>query len=510
MTIRILHNRFVLLGLTVLVLLLSPAQGAAQYASATPTADTVALPESVVSLQQCRNHALQNSKSLKMSQEKNAAAEDLRKAALSQFFPRLTANGIYNWNQSGLHLLSDEQEARINSMGSSVHEHLASSIMDVTSQLPIGQEIIQDLLDCLGNGQTVANLNSIGHDITQALDIDMRNVYAGSVNINQPVYMGGKLRALYKSASMLSQLSQLQYDQQEEQLMVAVDEAYWRVVNVQHKQQLAQQYYDLLDKLCQDVEVMLEAEVASQSDATKVRVKKNEAQMSLTKANVGLQLCRMVLNQLVGFPLDSVYRLEEAPLQEMGGDGDGLSLDEVLARRREMQMLQISQGIADAGVQAARSTLLPNIGITAGYAVTNPNFINGYQKEFGGSFMAGVVVNVPIFHPGAIFTLKAAKHKRNEVQYQIDEAGEKIALQLKKLTFELQVAQEKLRQVRSNSECAEQNLRLADESFRAGLIGLSDLMQAQTAWLSAQTDITEAEVEARMCHLYLQQALGKL
>lgn len=444
-----------------------------------------------------------------MSEESALAAQALKKAALAEFFPRLTANGLYNWNQQGMELLSSEQQQRVNTIGDAFQSRLSDAVLESVADLPMGQEIVRGILERMGTPQYVEELNALGRDITQALDIDMRNVYAGSINISQPVYLGGKLRAMYKSASLADELSQQQQQQQLEQLMVGVDEAYWRVVNMRHKQQLAQQYYDLLDKLSRDVEAMLDAEVASQSDAAQVRVKKNEAQMNLTKADVGLRLSRMVLNQMAGFPLDTVFLLEEDSLLEVHHPYDTLPMEEVRGRRHELQMLRLSQGIADAGVQAARSALLPNIGVTAGYAVSNPNFINGYQQAPGGSFTAGVVVNVPLCHPAALYALKAAKHKRNEIQYQMDDASEKIELQVNKLNFELQVADEKLRQSRANLECAEENLRLADESFHAGLIGLADLMQAQTAWFSAKTDITEAEVAVRMSYLYLRQALGE-
>lgn len=64
-------------------------------------------------------------------------------------------------------------------------------------------------------------------------------------------------------------------------------------------------------------------------------------------------------------------------------------------------------------------------------------------------------------------------------------------------------------QAQSNLENAEENLRLADESFDAGVISSSDLMAAQTAWLSAKSEVVDAEIETRMDYLYLQQALGR-
>ena len=90
----------------------------------------------------------------------------------------------------------------------------------------------------------------------------------------------------------------------------------------------------------------------------------------------------------------------------------------------------------------------------------------------------------------------------------MEEARNAIELQVNKLNYELEVANKKLVQAQSNLLNAEENLRLANESFEAGVINSSDLMAAQTAWMSAKSEVVDAEIEIRMDYLYLQQALG--
>jgi outer membrane protein TolC len=254
---------------------------------------------------------------------------------------------------------------------------------------------------------------------------------------------------------------------------------------------------------------MKEAEVATQGDLTKVRVKLNEAQMSLTKANNGLALSKMLLMQLCGLPMNQDITLVEDTILVSYTPAESINMEEVWQNRSEMKMLDISDGFADAGVKIATSGLLPNVVATGSYVVTNPNSFNGFQTEFDGMFTVGVAVNIPLLHASDFYAVKAAKHKRNEIQYQRDEARSKIELQVNKLNYELEVANKKLAQALSNLENAEENLRLADESFKAGMINSNDLMSAQTAWLSAKSDVIDAEIEIRMSHLYLQQALGR-
>lgn len=466
--------------------------------------------QQTLTLDDCRQMALSSNSSLKTAQEKSYEAEALRKAALSQFFPKLSANGTYQWNQKSISLLSDSQRDAINNMGTTAMSQVTPALENLATQLlQTDPQLAMALLQSLGNVDVAGDLNSVGQQITDAFDIDMTNVFAGAVTVSEPLYMGGKIRALYKTAKLSSEAAGIQYDKRRDEVLASVDEAYWRVISLQHKQKLAQQYCDLLVRLNNDVDAMLAEEVATQGDVARVRVKLNEAQMSLTRANNGVALARMVLFQLCGLDLSSNAQLAEPETLALHQSLDTLNMQQIWDNRKDIQLLELSRGVARANTKMAVSGLLPNVAVTGSYVVSNPNLFNGYANKFGGMFTAGVAVNIPLCHAGDFYTVKAAKHRQHEVEYQIEEARNLVRLQVNKLNYELEEANHKLAQTQSNLTNAEENLKLADESFKAGLISSNDLMAAQTAWMSAKSDLIEAEIEIQMDYVYLKQAIGQ-
>lgn len=468
--------------------------------------------QEVLSLDTCRARALRANAGLKRAELKKKETAALEKVALWQMLPKVSANGTYNWMEKSTNLLSDEQKERLNNLSGVVQEDLSATIMQEFGGLPIiGDAIANGLINIISGSTLSTNIDNVGHRITEALETDTRNVVAGTVTVTQPVFMGGKLLALHKMASLTNELSGVQYDKEKEEMLIAVDEAYWQVVSVKHKKELAEQYKALLDTLTHDVEEMVAAEVATRGDLMKVRVKLNEAQMSLTKATNGLALAKMLLAQRCGMPLDSEFDVADNNIRNNQSvlNNQSIDMDAVWAKRKEMRMLRISDSIARSGVTIARSTLLPNIAVTGGYLVSNPNLFNGFKNEFGGTFFAGVVVNVPILHGGSFYSLKAAKAKREEVKWQMEEAKELIELQVNKVRYELELAYRKMAQAESDLENAEENLKLADESFAAGMASSSDLMAAQTAWLKAKGEVLDAEIEIEMGKVYLKQAMGE-
>ncbi|MBQ0016657.1 MAG: TolC family protein [Bacteroidales bacterium] len=465
-----------------------------------------------LSLQDCRDRALKSNNQIKLSHEKNAEAEALRGQAVASFFPKISANGIYTWNQKNIALLSDNQAERISSLGTTLSDKITPKVTNLVGALfqngDLSLASVVALQQLMGSGSLASDLNGIGQEIVDALDFDMHNIFVGAVSLSQPIYVGGKLRAFYNLSQLSVELAGLQYDKQREDVLISVDEAYWRVISLQHKLRLAQQYHTLLTDLNRDVDAMLEAEVATKGDQAKVRVKLNEAQMSLTRASGGLALAKMLLAQRCGMPLDADFQLVEDSSMISYESYPSINMDNVFSLRKEIKMLDLAQRAANAKVRLAAAELKPNILASASYMVSNPNFYNGYNKTTAGMFSTGLIVNVPICNPSACFALKVAKHKRNEASIELEDAKSKITLQVNQFNYELEVANKKLSQAQSNLEHANENLKLARESFAAGLISSSDLLSAQTAWLSAHSDVIDADIEVRMSYLYLRQAMG--
>lgn len=463
-----------------------------------------------LTLEDCHKLALEYNKQLKITEEKVAETDALKKLALSEMFPKFSADGAYTWNQKSIKLLSDEQQDYINNLGTNSAQHLATDITQFVNQVvQTNPELAQSLSEFLQSTHVVSTLNGIGQQITSSLDLDLSNVWVGGVTVSQPVFLGGKLLELYRSARTTNEMALLGYDKAKENILVQVDEAYWRVISVRKKQELAQQYVNLLDTMYQNVQALKDAEMATEADVTKVRVKLNEAQMSLTKANSGLALSKMLLYQMCGLDLKGDYLvLESVELKNYQALGH-IDMSKVLNNSTEIKLLQKGDDLAKSAVHIAASGLMPNLAVTGSYVVSNPNMFNGFSNEFGGMFTVGAVLNVPICHPSAIYAVKAAKHQRKEVQYLIEEASDKIELLVNKHNYELEVANNKLTAAETNLAHAEENLRLAQESFKSGLISSGDLMAAQTAWLSASSDLLDASIEVQMDYLYLRQAMGE-
>lgn len=467
------------------------------------------------SLAQCRDLALTSGNASKAQQETQLAAKYNRQAALAAMFPRITANGSYMWNSLDVHLLANSTAfsfgtATVNPDGTSSFVWSGESTlgkMETAAKGTVFEDAVKDIE--VKTGQKIADAYQVLYD---KLSPDLTHVLVAHVGVTQPIWVGGRLIQAYKIAKATEQMASIESEAKHDATIYAVDEAYWRVVSVSKKKELANQYYNLLCQLESDVKNALDEGLVTQADLLKVTTKRGEAEVKKLQAENGLTLSNMALAQVCGLPLSTAFSLDESGLSETSLPVDEAETEGAVANRSEIQLLQQAEQIAKSNAKIMAAGLQPNIVASAGYIYTNPNVDNGFSSNWDGKgfFSAGVVVNVPIAHADDILRYKAAKHAANAVALKTEETRELLTLQTTQANQKLMEAQQKIVLARLTQNNAAEVLRMAQESYDAGMITASELMQAQTAWLAAATDLVDAEVEAKTTETQLRKYLGKL
>ncbi len=436
--------------------------------------------QQTLSLQECRDLAVKNNKELRIAEEKIRMADYEKKAALTKYFPQISANGAYMWNQKDLNLLDMGQ----------LSSSLASSLGGL-AQLPVVQ-------------QTVGAINDLQH-------LDIQNVWVGNVVLVQPVFMGGKIVTYNQITAYAKELAMSMNDQKLQDLLYKTDETYWQVVSLVNKKKLADAYVELLRKTDEDMAALIAEGVATQADGLSVKVKLNEAEMAQTKVNNGLALSRMLLAQLCGLPLTDTLTLADEQLDNFPVEERTTSVDmnQAFMNRNELKSLDLASKIYKKKERIVLADLLPTVAFSANYFVTNPNLFNGYKNDFAGMFNLGVIVRVPItaWWEGS-YKRNAARAETRIRQLEWEDAREKIELQVNQSVYKVNEASKKLAASNRNMENAEENLRSANLGFEEGVIPALNLMAAQTAWFSARSTLIDAQIDMKLTQVYLNKALG--
>lgn len=446
--------------------------------------------QKVFTLDECRKLAINNNKELRISKEKINVAGYQQKAAVTKYFPQISAQGIYLRAQKNLNLVDWDE------VGSMIPQEVIGGIMSIIPEAY--QPYLAEIPDKL----------------KEATEIDLKNSWVGDVSFTQPVFMGGKIVSYNQIAKYAKELAESQKDTKLQEVIYMTDETYWQVVSLANKKKLAESYVELLKTMDDDMEKMIAEGVSTKADGLSVKVKLNEAEVTLTKVENGLRLSRMLLSQICGLPLEEPVLLSDEQL-------NGLSINnlneitanvgEAWTNRSELKSLDYAIEIYKKKEAIALSEALPNVALTANYLITNPNLFNGLRKDFAGMWTGGVVVKIPLSGwAESSFNRNAARAETIIMKLEQEEAKEKIELEVNQSVYKVNEAKKKLQASTRNMENADENLRTAKFGFEEGVIPSLNLLEAQTAWVSASSELIDSQIEVKLTETYLMKAMGTL
>lgn len=450
------------------------------------------------SLDSLRARAVSNNKSLLMAGQKKVAASYTRKSAATNYLPKVSATGAYMYTSRELSLLSDEQKHTLSNIGTGL------SAM-VPNLAPMSSTI-----------------NSVGQGVVDALHTDTRNAGIVAVTLTQPIYMGGKIRAYNKITQYAEEAAGTLYDKELQDIIVDVDEAYWNLVALYSKKKLAEGYKALVDKLEGDVEKLVKEGMATKADLLSVKVKVNEAGVTLIQVNNGIELSRMNLCRICGLDMNEPVEVEDAideknqnanimgQVDMFSSKSDNL-VQQAESNRKELQALGLQNRIYDEKIKLARAEYLPKVALMGGYLASNPSVFNSFERKMKGMWNVGITLIVPILTWGdRFYKVKSAKAEALMHRYETEEVKEKIELQVNQCRQKLQESMERYQTTLRSVDEAEENLRYANLGMKEGVITLSNVMEAQTAWLKAKSEWVNAQVDVRLANLYLRKAVGSI
>ncbi|WP_165023186.1 TolC family protein [Dysgonomonas sp. ZJ279] len=440
-----------------------------------------------LSLEDCRNLAIENNKALKIATEQERVAYYEKKDAFTKYFPDISFNGAYLRNQKNLNLINSAA---------------------IPSSIDIPPIAIPPAINYPGGS---VDISDVRNQILKAGELDIKNVWVGGFNLTQPIFMGGKIIAYNDLRSYAEDLAGTMKDTKTTEVIMEVDQTYWQVVSIANKKKLAEAYVNLLRKMDSDIAAMENEGVATKADKLSVNVKLNEAEMTLTKAENGLSLSKMLLSQICGLEISDQIILKDENIESLPtNENEAIpNIDEALANRTEVRSLELATKIYGKKEKIAQAEFMPNIAFMANYIWTNPNGFDGFQNKFGGMWNVGVIVKVPLNFFSSTAKLNVAKAETRIKQYELAEAKEKIKLQVNQEAYKLAEANKKLIATTKNTEKADENLRYANVGFEEGVISAADALAAHTAWMSAHSEMVDAQIDLMLCKIYLNKALGR-
>jgi outer membrane protein TolC len=413
----------------------------------------------LLSLDSCKALALRNNLEIKNAALDVQAAQEVKKQAVTKYFPNVSvmAGGYY-----------------------------------------AAKPLIEYGIDDIGNAQARQWLHNLYFEYGAAIGLPDRismcenGVMTGAMLV-QPVYMGGQIVNGNKLAKVGVEAAELQGQLTEDRILQQVEEYYWLIISLQEKKKTLQQALTFLDTLRRDVTTAAEAGLVSHNDVLKVKLKWTEIYNNREKLQNGIRLATLALGQTIGQDTGILILTDTiGEISEWGASWTDPGA--AVMGRKEAQLLDIQVDAEELKKKMALGETLPHltIGGTASYG-------NLVFDRFNANALAFTTLQVPL--TGWWET----SHKLKQHDILIQKAKNERADLMRKMYLETLQAFDNVVEAHNQYKLmelalqdTEANLRDVKADYDAGLVPVSDLLEAQTLLLQTQNQRTDALIDLKI------------
>jgi outer membrane protein len=424
-----------------------------------------------LTLEECKQLAFQNNTKIKNSALEVEASRQTRKAAVTKYFPSISASGA---------IFESEK-----------------NMMEISTQggdLPIYD----------GNSANLRNATLFAYMPASTMGM-LKSGTFGMLTAVQPIFTGGRIWNGNRLAGLSEDASEYKDKLTKNEVILRSEEQYWLMVSLNEKYKLIQRYEELLDKLQAQVEDAYSSGIISKNDMLKVKVKRSEVLLNKSKMENGQKLATMAFCQYIGIPYDSTLILKDT--LSIAGLPQSYYVDhtEALKNRPEYNLLQASIRAEELQSDMKLGEYLPQaaVGVTGLYMKLDKCADRRLGMVFG-------TVSIPISSWWeASHSLSERSVKEQIAENNLKDNSELLLLQMQKSWQDLNDAYKQVLLSEEAKSQADENLKVNQDGYNNGMITVADLLEAQALQQQIDNQLTDAKAGYRSKQVAYLQVTGR-
>jgi outer membrane protein len=312
-----------------------------------------------------------------------------------------------------------------------------------------------------------------------------------------------------RRAESVKDAARHQLDRTDQEIVFRVVDFYYGVLLAKKQLEIAEQSMKTAQALLDRSKDRVESGVAVESDFLSAQVRFATRQQEFIRARNNVALARAQLSTAMGVPtgneFDPAEGLAERNLPPM-------SLEEVekqaVEMRPDLKRIRSEEVAQQQSVSIAKSSFGPRVGAIAGWEADNPTFVAGGG---GNNWVAGIEVQFDLFQGGAKRAqLSHERAMQEKVEAAKEMATDAIRLEVRRVYYDLDAAQQQLEVARVSIAQSQESLRINQNRYDSGLSTITDLLAAEEAARRSQTDYWEAVYRYHTGYANLELVSGTL
>ncbi len=343
---------------------------------------------------------------------------------------------------------------------------------------------------------------------------DVPDNWRTRLDMQWPIYTGGRTQALEKAADAERQASGKDLTAARSDLTLETTRAFWALVTATESVRVVSESVTRVEGQLHDVKARFDAGFLPPNDVLTVETRVAREHSLLIDAENQRDGARATLARLIGAPIDATFDPDatlDVPAGEPAASTAQALAEQAKSGRADRQALLFRTQAADERIDAARAGSRPQVAVAAGYDYARPNpNIFPRQDEWKPSWQLGFNVGWTLFNGGRTSAEVAeARSLSTAVREQLAELDTQIALEVRQRQLDLASAIAAVKPAADAVTSASEARRVVQERFAAGVATSSDLLDAQQDQLEAELGRTRALANVKLAEARLARALGR-
>ena len=344
------------------------------------------------------------------------------------------------------------------------------------------------------NGSTISGLGRVGGS-------NINTTLSGSVDVAYDILTGGSRAASIQAAQLQQQISALALETQQEQIRLTTTNLYYALQDAGEQIRINQSFLNEAERNLRDSQLRQEVGVGTRFDVLRAEVQFANARQSLIQAQSQQRIARRDIARLLNLP--STASLEATPVAV--ADNWPLTLEEsiILAfqNRAELEQQLLQADISEQQRQIALAAVRPRVSLFANYSLQGQL---DSSDSFQDNYSFGARFNMTLFDGGAA----RASARQQELSGEISE--EQFSETLDQVRFDVEQAYFNLESNQENIATSQVAVAQADEALNLANLRLQAGVGTQLEVLTAQSELTQAQVNNVAAILGYNRALAAI
>lgn len=331
------------------------------------------------------------------------------------------------------------------------------------------------------------------------------NQHTNSVTASMPIYTGGEIRGTVRRAkanyNSVLEGKQKAYND----MRATVTNGYCDLLQAGNMQQLGRESVQRLEDHLKNVQAQYEVGVVAKVDVLRSQVELSNAKQSLIQAENAYQVAEANLNRIVGLPMDTTLKLDNILTYSEYAEDMAYCLDYASQYRPELEQARQGVEAAKGALMVARSGYMPKIAASATQNWSDTNWPGDENGEWG----VGVSVSMNVFDSGVTWSkINGAKADLAVAEETYRDTVDAVNLDVRNCYLNLREAEKRIGTTETAVSQAEEDYRIAQVRYMAGVGTNTDVLDAQVALTQAKTNYLQAMYDYNTSKTDLENAMG--